>query len=191
MWSISLCKIKANYQCINRQHVSLSFLFGKTKVRLIVCAVSLCLPSEWWLTGSSSRLMNIPSSSAWQPARKRRMMEERVAALALPWNLLPALLRRRPNRILRQSECTAGYVTGEMAIKRKRPPLPIWISNVPKVLISWQSAWVAHQRRRTSSVSGWVWVCAMPPPRPSPRRCWNGQSPLWNVCPPAVSPGSL
>ena len=54
--------------------------------------------------------MNIPSSSVWQPARKRKMIEERVVALALPWNLLPALLRRRPNRILsnRQHTDTRG-----------------------------------------------------------------------------------
>lgn len=32
------------------------------------------------------------------------MIEERVAALALPWNLLPALLRRRPNKILRREK---------------------------------------------------------------------------------------
>lgn len=50
--------------------------------------------------------MNIPSSSAWQPARNRKMMEERAAALALPWNLLPALLRRRPNRILSNRQQT-------------------------------------------------------------------------------------
>lgn len=81
----------------------------------------------------------MPSSSAWQPARKRKMMEERVAALAFPWNLLPALLRRRPNRILRQNECKAGYVTGEI---KELPSLRCHGEkpNVTKVLISKQSS---------------------------------------------------
>lgn len=44
--------------------------------------------------------MNIASSSGWQPARKRSTMEERDAVAALPWNLLPTLVRIRPYRIL-------------------------------------------------------------------------------------------
>ncbi|KAG7250932.1 hypothetical protein CRUP_027430 [Coryphaenoides rupestris] len=62
------------------------------------------VPSAWWPRGSSSRRMNMPSSSAWQPPRKRSTMEERAAADALPWNLLPPLLRRRPNRILERAQ---------------------------------------------------------------------------------------
>lgn len=68
------------------------------------------LPWLWWQTGSSSRSMNIPSSSAWQPAKKRRIMEDREAALAFPWNLLPALLRRRPNRILCKRQQIRGWL---------------------------------------------------------------------------------
>lgn len=72
------------------------------------------VPWLWWRTGSRSRSMNIPSSSGWQPAKKRSTMEERDAVAALPWNLLPTLVRIRPYKILHNDNPQTPLTTDDL-----------------------------------------------------------------------------
>lgn len=102
----------------------------------------MCVPWLWWQTGSRSRSMNIASSCGWQPARKRSTMEERDAVAALPWNLLPALVRIRPYRILHNNN-----------------------SNNPQTLLTTQNLteyltkkWTSHTHLMSIGISWGRWI---------------------------------